>query len=177
MKPPEVFETERLRLRRPVIEDAESIFSGYAQDGEVTKYLTWRPHESIDSTHEFLRLCITAWDEGKSVQWVIVRKEDNLLLGMVGIRLDRYKVELGYLLAKPYWGNGYMTEAVQAIVEWALNQEGIYRVWAVCDVENLASARVLEKIGMRREGVLRRWSMHPNRSGEPRDCYCYAKTK
>jgi len=72
---------------------------------------------------------------------------------------------------------GYMTEAVAGIIDWALKQESVYRVWAVCDVENLASAQVLEKAGMQREGILRRWTMHPNRSDEPRDCYCCAITK
>ncbi len=70
-----------------------------------------------------------------------------------------------------------MTEAVKAIVDWVLKQESIHRVWAFCDVENLASARVLEKVGMQREGVLRRWMIHPNVSDEPRDCYCYAITR
>ena len=70
-----------------------------------------------------------------------------------------------------------MTEAARVIVDWVLKQEGIYRVWAFCDVENLASARVLEKVGMQKEGVLRRWMIHPNVSDEPRDCYCYAITR
>jgi len=70
-----------------------------------------------------------------------------------------------------------VTEAAQALVEWALSQPEIYRVWAVCDVQNTASTKVLEKLGMRREGVLRRWIIHPNIDVVPRDCYCYAITK
>ena len=70
-----------------------------------------------------------------------------------------------------------MTEAVRAVVEWALSQPGIYRVWAVCDVDNAASAKVLEKVGMRCEGILRRWVIHPNIDAAPRDCYCYAIIK
>ena len=53
----------------------------------------------------------------------------------------------------------------------------MYRVYAYCDVENLASARVMEKAGMSFEGVLRRWGVHPNRSSEPRDCRCYAAVR
>jgi len=96
---------------------------------------------------------------------------------MVGVRVDGHKVELGYVLARKFWRQGYMTEAVRAVVSWAIKDADVYRVWAVCDIENVASARVMEKAGMQREGILRRWSMHPNRSDEPRDCYCYAKTK
>jgi len=70
-----------------------------------------------------------------------------------------------------------MPEAAQAVVEWALAQPSIYRVWAVCDVDNLASARVLEKIGMQREGLLHRHIIHPNISAAPRDCWCFAKVK
>jgi RimJ/RimL family protein N-acetyltransferase len=177
MKPPEILETKRLTLRLPRMEDAETIFTQYAQDAEVTKYLTWRPNRALEETREFLRICLAAWEEAKSFQWVIVRKEDNQLLGMVGFRVDGHRLELGYVLARTYWSRGYMTEAVQALVDWALSQDDIYRVWAVCDLENIASARVLEKVGMKQEGILRRWSIHPNRSDQPRDSYCYAKTK
>lgn len=177
MKPPEMLETDRLLLRRPAMEDADSIFEEYAQDAEVTRYLTWRPNRTVEETQQFLRICLAAWEEGKLFQWVILRKEDDQLLGMIGFRVDGHKLELGYVLARPYWGRGYMTEAVQAVVDSVLQQDAVYRVWAVCDVENQASARVLEKVGMQREGILRRWSVHPNRSDEPRDCYCYALTK
>jgi RimJ/RimL family protein N-acetyltransferase len=96
---------------------------------------------------------------------------------MIAARVDGHKWELGYVLARGYWGRGYMTEALKALVNWAVQQSEIYRVWAVCDVDNLASARVMEKAGMRREGILRRWSIHPNVSDEPRDSYCYSIVK
>jgi RimJ/RimL family protein N-acetyltransferase len=70
-----------------------------------------------------------------------------------------------------------MTEAVRAVVEQALGLPHIYRVAAICDVENVASARVMEKVGMLREGVLRRAVLHPNISAEPRDAYIYARTR
>jgi RimJ/RimL family protein N-acetyltransferase len=70
-----------------------------------------------------------------------------------------------------------MTEVVRAVNDWALAQPEVHRVWAVCDVDNLASARVMEKAGMAREGKLRRWAVHPNLSTEPRDFWCYARVK
>jgi RimJ/RimL family protein N-acetyltransferase len=177
VNPPEQIETGCLILRRSVEADAEAIFAEYAQDPEVTMYLTWVPTANIEDTREHLRASAAAWTEGKTFQWVILRKEGRQLLGAVGMRVDGHKVELGYVLARKFWGKGYMTEAVRAVVNWAIKEEEVYRVWAVCDVENLASARVMEKIGMQREGVLRRWIMHPNRSDEPRNCYCYSMTK
>jgi len=177
MNPPEVIGTGRLVLRRPVIEDAEAIFSRYAQDTEVTKYLTWRPHKCIETVREFLLVSMTEQNERRWFQWVITKKDDRQLLRMIGFKVGGHRAELGYVLARLFWGRGYMTEAVNAVVDWVLKQERIYRVWAFCDVENKASARVLEKVGMEREGLLRRWVIHPNRSDEPRDCYCFAITK
>lgn len=177
MKPPQIFETLRLRLRPPVLEDAKSIFEQYAQDAEVTKYLIWSPHRYIDETRDFLRRCQFLWKDGAAFPWAITRKEDDCLLGMIEIRIDGHSVNLGYVLARRFWGNGYAAEAVNAVSDWALAQEEIYRVWAVCDVENHASARVLEKSGMQREGTLRRWLVHPHCGVVPRDCYCYSKVK
>jgi RimJ/RimL family protein N-acetyltransferase len=177
INPPETIETARLRLRKPVSEDAKEIFRRYAQDPEVTKYLTWEANRKIEETHEFLSMCLAAWEQAKSFHWVITRKKDSRLLGMITARVEGHKWELGYVLARKYWGRDYMTEAVKAVIDWAFKQPEIYRIWAVCDIDNLASARVMEKAGMKREGVLRRWSIHPNLGAEPRDSYCYSITK
>ena len=96
---------------------------------------------------------------------------------MIELRINNFKADIGYVVARPFWGRGIATEAGRSVVEWALLQEGIYRVWALCDTENVASARVLEKVGMGREGLLRRNILHPNVSNEPRDSYCYAIVK
>ena len=103
-----------------------------------------------------------------------MRKEDEKLMGMINARIENKKWQIGYVLARAYWGNGYMTEALRALMAWALEQPEITLIWSVCDIENRASARVMEKAGMRREGRLARWSVHPNVSHEPRDAYCYS---
>ena len=175
--PPETLATARLRLRKPELKDAEVIFRRYAQDPEVTKYVSWRSHCTVAETREFLRACLRAWEKRKSFHWVIVQKKNDRLVGMISARVDGHKWELGYVLDRPHWGRGYMTEVVQRLIKWAFKQPEIYRVWAVCDVDNLASARVMEKAGMTREGTLRRWSVHPNVSAEPRDSFCYAVSK
>jgi ribosomal-protein-alanine N-acetyltransferase len=175
--PPETFETGRLQLRKPVLSDAEEIFRQYAQDAEVTKYLTWVPYGKIDETREFIGTCLARWKEGHSFHWTIVRKDDGQLLGMINARVDGHKWELGYVLAREYWGRGYMTEAVRTLIDRAFKEASVYRVWAVCDIDNVASARVMEKAGMQREGLLRRWSVHPTTSTEPRDSFCYSITK
>ena len=176
-KPPEELETARLLLRLPVLEDAELIFRKYARDTQVTRYLVWRPHENIQVTRDFIQRCILCWQAGTAFPRVVVRKADRQLVGMLELRIDGFRADFGYVLARDYWGNGYATEISKAVIAWALQQAHIFRVWATCDVENLASARVLEKAGMHREGILRRYILHPNISPEPRDSYCYAVVK
>ena len=177
MKPPETFETSRLILRPPTLDDAEEIFTKYAQDPDVTRYMIWSPHQDITVTREFLERCLKCWSDETAFPWAITLKGDGALLGMIEMRIAGHKANFGYGLARQYWNQGYTTEAAKALVEWALAQEGIYRAWAVCDCENLASARVLEKAGLEREGILRRFSIHPNISPEPRDSYLYAAVK
>ena len=164
-------------LRKTKVADAEAIFREYAQDADVTKYVSWRAHQSVAETKNYVRACSLAWNTGRAFHWVIERRSDQLLMGMIIARVNREKWELGFVLGRRHWDRGYMTEAVKAIIGWALNQADIYRVWAVCDIDNAASARVMEKAGMQREGILRRWSMHPNISSEPRDSYCYSIVK
>jgi [ribosomal protein S5]-alanine N-acetyltransferase len=98
------------------------------------------------------------------------------LIGVFDARFDQHRMEVGYVLGRAYWGRGLMTEALSAAVAWARTTPHLHRLWAVCDVDNPASARVMEKSGLVFEGVLRRWAMHPNISDVPRDCACYAAT-
>lgn len=177
INPPKTLKTKRLRLRKAKLADAEAIFRHYAQDPEVTKYVSWRAHQNLDETRAYVRTCLLAWDTGKAFHWVLERAEDKQVIGMIIARVIGEKWELGFVLARVHWRQGYMTEALNAVITWALKQKEIHRVWAVCDVDNIASARVMEKVGMQREGVLKRWSVHPNISEEPRDSFCYAITK
>jgi RimJ/RimL family protein N-acetyltransferase len=179
MNPPTHIETARLILRKPVVADTPLIYEAYANDAEVTRYLTWRPHRTLADGEEPAAHRLAAWESGEYFCWVITRRKEDggELIGMISIRPDAWRVDLGYVLGRKFWGRGYMTEAVRAVVDYALAEPEVFRVWAVCDVENEASARVLEKAGMRREGVLRRWAVHPNISDEPRDSLCYARVK
>ena len=173
-KPPDTLATPRLLLRLPILEDAEIIFNKYARDKQVLKFLIWRPHENVNTTSEFIHRCIQCWKDETAFPWIVIRKCDNEMVGMLELRIEKNRAEVGYVIARPYWGNGYATEITKSVIKWAFSQRNIYRVWATCDIENLASARVLEKVGMQREGILRRYIVHPNISDEPRDSYCYA---
>ncbi|OLE29351.1 MAG: GNAT family N-acetyltransferase, partial [Cyanobacteria bacterium 13_1_40CM_2_61_4] len=141
----------------------------YARDPEVTRYLSFRPHQQVEQSRDFLRRCSASWAGEGPYTWLITRREDGRLLGVIDIRPQGHRVELGYALGREHWGHGVMTEVVRAVIEWALGQPEVHRVWAVCDVDNGASAQVLEKAGMTREGRLRGWSVHPNVSALPRE--------
>lgn len=158
--------------------DAEQIFNKYAQDPEVTKYLVWKPHENIEITRKIVASFIKHWETATEFAWIITKEADGELMGMITITIDKnHGVNFGYVLAKQFWGNGYMTEALFAVIDWALQQPTIYRIWAAHDIDNPASGRVMEKAGLKFEGILHKWSIHPNISDKPRDCNCYAKFK
>jgi [ribosomal protein S5]-alanine N-acetyltransferase len=172
-----VLETSRLRLRPPTLLDAPALFEGYARDPQVARYMTWRPHRSVRNTQVYLRRLLVAWQRGESQPWVITAREGGWPLGVIELRPSGHRAEIGYVLGRSWWGQGFMTEAARAVVAWGLSRPTIYRVWAVTDVDNRASARVLEKAGMTREGRLRSWLIHPNLGPEPRDCWCYARVR
>ena len=174
-----VLETERLVLRPPRMEDAATVLESYARDEEVTRYLTFRPNQTLEETEEFMRARLRKMEEGEVFLWAITLRDggDDRLRGMIELRTQKFKADFGYVLARQFWGQGLMTEALRAVLDFAFSLPGMYRVWAVCDVENVGSARVMEKAGLSFEGVLRRYMMHPNAGPEPRDVRCYAKTR
>ena len=177
VQPPTIIDTARLHLRRPVADDSATIFAQWAQDREVTRYLTWKPHTSLAQTQEFVRRCAAVWTDGAAFPWIVRLNEDDQIVGMIELRVKGHRADIGYVIARRWWGQGIAAEAAGAVVGWAMAQSSIFRVWAVCDCDNRASARVLEKAGMQREGVLRRWMVHPNVSDEPRDCFVYARIR
>jgi RimJ/RimL family protein N-acetyltransferase len=175
---PEILETQRLLLRRPRAADADALFSAYAQDREVTRYLIWTPHDSVETTRAFVTDCENRWKTGNDFPYVLTGKSDGAAaLGMIDIRTSGHRADLGFVLAREHWGRGLMPEALSALIAHALAQPFIYRIQATCDVENRASARALQKAGLTREGLLRRYIIHPNISPEPRDSLLYAVTK
>lgn len=177
MSPAESFATERLILRKPREEDAPLIFACYGQDQEVTRYLMWRPHRDVSHAQDAVKRFLEGWRSGASYCWLLFRRHGGDLVGCIAARKDQQGINLGYLLARAFWGKGLMNEALGAVAEWTFSDPSVFRVWAVCDVENAASARLLAKSGFCREGILKKWSVHPNISSTPRDCFCYARTR
>jgi ribosomal-protein-alanine N-acetyltransferase len=175
--PPNEVLTSRLKLRPSATSDAEAIFEAYATDPRVTRYLSWRPHTALQDTLEFLTLCDRERAAGTDFAYVIEDREEGSILGMIEARVQEHAVEFAYVLRRDRWGQGMMTEALSALADNALTHPAICRVYALCDTENPASARVMMKIGMVYDGVRRRHAVHPNLSPEPRDGLVYAKMR
>ena len=178
LRPPATFATARLGARLPRPDDAPAVFAAYASDPEVTRYLSWRPYERIEPLELFLRESIAHWEKGDGhLAWMLCLKGTDTPIGSIGVTLEGGKAMFGYVLAKKFWGHGFTAEALAFLVDWSLAQPEIFRAWAFCDVENSASCRVMEKAGMMREGVLRRWHVCPNLGPELRDCVVFAKVR
>ena len=179
IRPPETFATARLTARLPRPEDAPALFAAYASDPEVTRYLAWPPYTKVEPLTDFLRDRAADWARAQSPHyaWLLCLRGTDTPIGSIGLMPDGGKVMYGYVLAKKFWGRRMMTEALTYVVDWAIAQPDVYRVWAFCDAANPGSARVMEKAGLTREALLRRWHVAPNIGPEPRDCILCARVR
>ncbi|MEO8376538.1 MAG: GNAT family N-acetyltransferase [Candidatus Sumerlaeota bacterium] len=173
MSLPETISTERLLLRPPRLDDAEALYYGYGTDLEVVRYLTWKPSESVEQARDFLRSDIDNRSQRTSFSWAITIKPEDRLVGMIAARPKGDEIDFGYVLARAHWGKGYMTEALKAMIATSFANPLVNRVWAVCDIDNNASAAVMRKAGMRFSRIIVGGALHPNISDHPRDVECY----
>ena len=150
-------ETERLVLRKMTLDDAKAVFA-YASDPEVTHYVIWEMHRTIEDSTAFLELALGKYESGGEPDWGIVYKGGRCFVGTCGLvnwEVDHTRAEIGYVLHKDYWGRGLMPEAVRAMIGFGFEKMGLNRIEARCIAKNTASARVMEKAGMTYEGTLR----------------------
>lgn len=150
-------ETERLVLRPVTFDDVPDIHR-YCSDPDVARYTAWQPHGSLLETQAYVGAVQDQYNRDEPSPWGVEHRELRVLIGtcgFVGRAPEHRRAELGYTLARMYWGQGYMTEAVSAVIAYAFANQDVNRIEAICDAENFASARVLEKSGMTFEGILR----------------------
>ena len=151
-------ETDRLILRPFRAEDGEAMFRNWAHDPEVTRYLTWQPHENAEASHAIAAMWEQESRKPESYQWAIVPRGQEEPIGSLSVvRMDEAvdAVELGYCIGRPWWGMGFTAEAVKAVIDYLIREVGAHRVAACHDVNNPRSGRVMEKAGMKKEGTLR----------------------
>ncbi len=150
--------TERFLLREYEEADVPAVHA-YGSDPEVVRYMLWGPNTE-EETREFIRKTRTESEQQprKNYDLAIATKSDGRLIGGCGLFVkstDLGEAEIGYVLRRDHWGQGCVTEAAWAMVAFGFEQLGLHRIYARCNPENIGSARVMEKIGMTREGHLR----------------------
>ncbi len=153
-------ETERLWLRKLRPDDKTAIFA-YASDPQVTEHTHWYTHEKLIESMVFINSVMQDYDMGDVAPWAIVHKADRKLIGTGGFNqwnTRQKRAEIGYAIARPYWGQGYTTEAVKAMIAFGFRRMQLCRIQTRCLTANVASARVMEKAGMHFEGVLRQYA-------------------
>ena len=150
-----MLQTERLLLRDFRDDDFDAVHA-YATDLEVVRHTTWGPNSEAD-TRDFLRRAQSQIGIAPRARFelAVVRGDGGELIGGIGLHVDGFKAMLGYCLARSAWGQGYATEAARAMVGFGFESLGLHRIWACCDPENPGSIRVLQKVGMKREGHFR----------------------
>lgn len=151
-------ETDRLILRPFTLADAPAMYQNWASDDEVTKFMTWPTHQSMDISSMVLGDWVSHYEETNYYQWAIVTKEIGQPIGSIAaVQIhDRVgSVEIGYCIGKPWWHRGIMTEALTAVIDFFFEEVGANRVEARHDSNNPHSGGVMRKCGMRYEGTLR----------------------
>ncbi len=168
-----LIETERLILKDLSMEDLGGFFE-YASNKEVGSRSTWKPHESLEESRQILEEFVESGEF-----FGIHTRETGKFIGLVGLHEDELKRmprekcrEIGYGLHYDYWARGYMAEACREVVCYAFEDLGLEILTGYTSRGNERSKRVLEKIGLRYEGLLRK-AWH-NYKGEYKDRYCYS---
>lgn len=150
-------ETKRLILRRIAMRDAEDIFA-YSRDEEVARHVLWSAQKDVGEAKDYCRFMMKRYRCDQPSSWGIIEKATGRLVGTIGYmdyNEDNATVEVGYSLARWLWNGGYMTEALSRVIGYTFENMDINRIEAQHELANPSSGRVMEKCGMKKEGVLR----------------------
>jgi [ribosomal protein S5]-alanine N-acetyltransferase len=167
-----ILTTERLTLRPLEISDAPALFAARG-DAEVMRYWDWPAQTSVEQVEGIIRDHFPEVEDGNVLWWAVTLTVDGRVIGECDLSEidDRHgRAEVGFLFNRSYWGNGYAFEAMTAVKDYAFNRLKLERLWARFHAGNVASQRLLERLGFAREGTLKR---HIFRDGERRDCEIY----
>lgn len=151
-------ETPRLILRRFTLEDAPAMYENWASDDDVTKFLTWPTHQNVDVSRMVLRDWVANYEKLDFYQWAIVPKELGQPIGTIGtVELDdrARRAHIGYCSGKQWWHQGFMSEALKAVMDFLFDEVGMNRIDSRHDPRNPNSGAVMRKCGMKYEATLR----------------------
>lgn len=155
----QTLETERLILRRFTVRDADAMYTNWAADPEVTRYLTWPAHAGVETSRAVLADWTAAYAQKSFYQWAIVLKDsaDEPVgsIGAVNVSDDIAAVQIGYCLGRRWWHQGIMSEALGAVMDFFFDAVGCNRIACRHDPRNPHSGMVMQKCGMKYEGTQR----------------------
>jgi len=168
----QLIETNRLILRKIEVTDANTMFHNWANDAEVSRYMRWTPHKDVEETKTVIQEWFDGYCKESTYHWGICLDTD-IMIGSVGVIIIAeydFKGEIGYCIGRKWWGQGYTSEAVGAVIDYMFKKTDIERIEAYHSVENPSSGKVMIKAGMHREGFARH--KYRNRDGF-QDCDLY----
>lgn len=149
-------ETKRLVMRELTKDDADTVFA-WQSDPRWLVYYEWSERKRDEFDELYARM-VGFQHETPRTKFQLGIELDGHLIGDAGIRMnspEANQADIGYEITPEHWGNGYATEAVRVLVEFGIDELKLHRIWSWCIADNTASSRIMEKLGMRREGVLR----------------------
>ena len=155
-------ETERLRLRKLTMRDAQDIYA-YSQDPLVAKYVLWDAMKSLNEARNYIRYMLRKYRLGEPASWGIEWKATGQIIGTIGfmwIQKDNASAEAGYSLNRQFWNQGIMTEALGGLIDYGFRGMNLNRIEAQHETQNPASGAVMRKCGMVKEGTLRQRMMN-----------------
>ncbi len=150
-------ETKRLKLM-PINESHSSALHHFWSDPAVTQFMTIDPFETIEQTTEMIAFLVKKMTEGEASRYTIQLKNTEEIIGTCGLNYLDYqnnRTEVAYDLGSAYWGKGYAFEALSAFVEWVVLEQNFHRLEAKIDPDNFSSIKLIEKLGFKKEGLLR----------------------
>ncbi|MCV7408631.1 GNAT family acetyltransferase [Mycobacterium florentinum] len=173
--PPDRIVGPRLVLRLPTLSDAGALYQRVARDRAVTKYLLWSPHPDVATTRRVIAEKLNASDDERT--WAVELRHSGDVIGLTSCRRSAPdSVEIGYCLGRKWWGKGLMSEVLDMLLTALRADPELSRVWATCSVDNVRSARLLERAGFVLEARLARHAVYPTIGPEPRDALRYGMT-
>lgn len=153
--------THRLILRRYKLSDAQYMYKNYATDKRVTRFLNWEPYSCVEDVETFVNDVITSYEKPDTYHWAIIYEGE--IIGAISawaINEQDCNCEVGYNIGYDYWNKGIMTEALTAVIRYLFDEVKMHRILAKHDVDNPASGKVMQKCGMKREGIFRQYYLH-----------------
>ncbi|WP_227793570.1 GNAT family N-acetyltransferase [Paenibacillus guangzhouensis] len=150
-------ETDHLVLRKMRRSDARDLFA-YASNPEVTRYTMWNTHRTLRDSELFLDAIEQRYRDGQVTNWGIEHKSSGKFIGTCGFVYwapEHQRAEIGYALSADFWNQGLMSEAANAVLQFGFQKMDLNRLEARCNLANTGSERVMQKLGMTYEGVIR----------------------